>query len=618
MSVLRPLPPRPSLEFERKEAKALLRRLRAGDPDAIARARARHPALASSDVENVKLADAQLVIAREYGFASWPRLVRWFGDVERPRHGGRSLHGRDLNEGMARALVAEHRQRRVWTARLLAAYVPRFYGMRVDDVFAEEVSEDDARLAIARSNGLPSWDVLLERAEADVRQHALVESDPIRSAWRAMYAGDLNALRRVVDEHPDLLHPTEYDEIKGRNLLAGALNAERERGRSTMQPIVEWLVARGLNLQLVLNRKLCGQMGMEPETVRWLLDRGADPNWVAPSGVPVLEHALLRYWNGAAVDVLAARATARASLWIAAGLGDVGDVRRFLDRQGRPTAAARRLRPDFDAVSTPMAPLPDADDEEVFLETLLVAMLNGRTAVIEYMASRGAPVNSLAFGLPLIVMAVGNGWPTVVESLIRCGADVDLRGWRPNMSAREIAREHFGQSPENGDRRRIAQLCGLIPDAILAERDAHPPEPPQVHPTLQEALELSADDAARLGQAVVRQENLLMGLARSGDAPLAFLADVIRMDVARFREDMGDRVRQSNDRVERRELPLDAGAQSAVDAAYAMATERRRDLVLGYHLLFTLVRDERSPVAQLLTRYGADVTRLRAEWDKSL
>ncbi len=34
----RPLPPRPNLEYERKEARALLRRLRVGDPDALVRA----------------------------------------------------------------------------------------------------------------------------------------------------------------------------------------------------------------------------------------------------------------------------------------------------------------------------------------------------------------------------------------------------------------------------------------------------------------------------------------------------------------------------------------------------------------------------------------------------
>ena len=91
MSGLRPLPPRPSLEFERKEAKALLRLLRAGDSRALARARARHSTLSSSP-NGVRLADAQLVIAREYGFASWPKLVWYFGDLERLHHVRRGVH----------------------------------------------------------------------------------------------------------------------------------------------------------------------------------------------------------------------------------------------------------------------------------------------------------------------------------------------------------------------------------------------------------------------------------------------------------------------------------------------------------------------------------------------
>src|SRR5687767_2790446 len=78
MSALRPLPARPSLEFEHKEAKALLRRLRAGEPESLARVTAHHPGIDSADPSRIKLADAQLVIAREYGFASWPKLVRYF------------------------------------------------------------------------------------------------------------------------------------------------------------------------------------------------------------------------------------------------------------------------------------------------------------------------------------------------------------------------------------------------------------------------------------------------------------------------------------------------------------------------------------------------------------
>ncbi|HEV7992122.1 MAG TPA: Clp protease N-terminal domain-containing protein [Gemmatimonadaceae bacterium] len=620
MSVLRPLPPRPSLEFEHKEAKALLRRLRAGDPNAIARVRARHPDFDASDPTRAKLADAQLTIAREYGFASWPRLVRWFGDVERPRHGGGYLHELSLYDGMARSLVAEHRDRRTWTARLLSAYVPRFFGMRMHDVFAMEVSEDDARLAIARSNGMPSWEALVERTEADVRQRALMESDPMRDAWRAMREADLDALQRVVGEHPELLAPSVYDEIKGRNLLASALNHERRLGREAMRPIVDWLVANGLDLQLVLDRKLCGEMGMEPDTVRWLLERGADPNWIAPSGIPVLEHALLRYWNGEAVDVLAAHAKPRHALWIAAGLGDVDGVRRCLDKHGRPTAAARRIRADFDAVGAhSLAALPDPDDEELLVEALLIAMLNGRAQVIEYMASRGAPVNSLVFGTPLINWAVGSGWREVSESLVRSGADLDLRGWRSDSTAREVARGSFEAAPDDPIRRDIVVLCGMDPDVVLAEWNTRPiDEAPTVHPMLKYAMELSVDDALRLGQTEVHPENLLMGLARCDDPPLSYLHDTVPMDIARFRADMGDRVRSRDDLVAQRDLPLRDDGRVIVEAAFALAAERRRSGVLPYHLLLALVREEDSPLATLLRSYGADVVRLRAQLETLL
>ena len=195
----------------------------------------------------------------------------------------------------------------------------------------------------------------------------------------------------------------------------------------------------------------------------------------------MLEHALLQYWNGEAVDVLAARTTPRTALWIAAGLGDVERVHRSFDRQGRPTSAARRLRPDFDAAGPfSVAAHPEADDEEILVEAFFVAMLNQRTAVLEYMASRGTPIDSLVYGSPMIIMAVGNAWTPVVECLVRCGANLDLRGWRPEQTAREMARAMFEQMPGDAERRRIVELCGMDPDVILAERDAQPTEPPEL------------------------------------------------------------------------------------------------------------------------------------------
>lgn len=421
----RPLPPRPSLEYERKESRALLRRLRAGDPNALVSARALHPTIDASHPERIRLADAQLIIAREYGFRSWPRLVRWFGDVERQLHARFRLDGdRSSYEARARQIVAGHRERGTLAGRALAAYVPRFYGLPLDTVFASTIDEADARLAVARMHGAPSWKVLMERVDATPRTPPMAgPGAPIRDAIAAMAAGDLDALQRAVTTHPDLLQPSVYDPSSGSTLMWAALGQERRRGAEAMRPIMDWLAARGLDRQRELDLRLRGHIGMTSEEVRNLLDLGADPNWVADNGVPVLEHALVRYWNGGAVDVLAARATPRKALWISAGLGDVEGVRRFLDSQGKPTRAARRLRPDFVAVGPPgfMPQLPDADDEELLLEALVVAMLNGRVEIIEYLAARGAPVNSLAYGKPLVAIATVNGMTAVAEALARAG-----------------------------------------------------------------------------------------------------------------------------------------------------------------------------------------------------
>lgn len=73
------LPPNPNLEYDKKQAKALLKAYQAGDAAAVERVRASHPRLENVPQTRIppevfKLSDAQLVIAREYGFSSWPKL----------------------------------------------------------------------------------------------------------------------------------------------------------------------------------------------------------------------------------------------------------------------------------------------------------------------------------------------------------------------------------------------------------------------------------------------------------------------------------------------------------------------------------------------------------------
>lgn len=65
----RSLPSRPDLAQQKKQAKELLQSFLAGDAEARARVRAVLP-----DKQTIALADAQFVLAREYGFASWAAL----------------------------------------------------------------------------------------------------------------------------------------------------------------------------------------------------------------------------------------------------------------------------------------------------------------------------------------------------------------------------------------------------------------------------------------------------------------------------------------------------------------------------------------------------------------
>src|SRR5262245_54051811 len=77
---VRSLPNNPSLEHLRKDAKRLRRAVAAHDAGAIAQVREFHPH-ADDAVARMALTDAQLVVARSYGFASWPRLKQHLAEI---------------------------------------------------------------------------------------------------------------------------------------------------------------------------------------------------------------------------------------------------------------------------------------------------------------------------------------------------------------------------------------------------------------------------------------------------------------------------------------------------------------------------------------------------------
>lgn len=428
-----PLPARPNLEFERKRARQILRAIHAGDADALYRVRRYRSNVRAT---SVKLADVQLTVARDYGFPSWPRLVAYYVTWNRHEQSGPRFQSYGPSHWNMRVghIIHGHGRRQPFAVRALASFVPRFNGRSDAEILSAPVTQADAQLAVARMQRFPSWEALLEYSHDEPRDPSMgIEAQmkaslerrygaPFAAAMSALKRRDLASLSRLIDAHPELLQTPSLDKPGTSSLLRSALLFERNEPGAETRAVSDWLVTRGADLATTLNRMLLERIHVKTADVAFLLERGADPNWLQPNGLTVLEHALLRYWNPEAVDLIASRVTPRPAFWIAAGLGDVPGMLRFLDRHGRPTSAARRNRPDFTAVGLEIPSHPDADDLEIVWEAFCVAGFNQRLAALDALLDRGFPIDHAPWGSTLLEWAEGNRVTALADYLVMRGA----------------------------------------------------------------------------------------------------------------------------------------------------------------------------------------------------
>ena len=106
------LPPRPNLEHLKKQAKDLLQAFRQGEPEAVEKFRPLGGRMAAAGAAP-KLTDAQRLVAREYGFASWAKLKAHVESVA-PANRRRSRSSSRWARGARRPAA---RQRRSWPTR---------------------------------------------------------------------------------------------------------------------------------------------------------------------------------------------------------------------------------------------------------------------------------------------------------------------------------------------------------------------------------------------------------------------------------------------------------------------------------------------------------------------
>lgn len=109
------LPPAPSLEHFKKQAKALLRGFQTAEPAALRLIKELHPECQLLSPEEVAqrpltLSDVQLVIAHDYAFPSWPKLKAWLEANQHPKRleWVRAIKDEDLHLLAARSFLAEH------------------------------------------------------------------------------------------------------------------------------------------------------------------------------------------------------------------------------------------------------------------------------------------------------------------------------------------------------------------------------------------------------------------------------------------------------------------------------------------------------------------------------
>jgi hypothetical protein len=609
-SEVRALSPRPNLEYERKQAKQLLDQLKAGNPEAIARL-TKHKRDSSGGFQ---LSDAQFTIAREYGFTSWPRLVEYFEALARHEL---AFDARDYRssieslESWARTIQADHKQRRAWTVPYLTSYVPRFHGRSPEQVLASEVTIDDAKLATARMYRYPSWEVMASHPPPPPPDAWMAHDSPVIKASRAVRDEKLDEVERLVELHPELLGPNS-------TLAHDVVLHEIKQPSAAGRRVYEWLAER-IDFQPALNRMILGHMRMLPEHMHRLLELGADPHWLPPNGYTVLEHVIARAWNGRVVDLIAERVERRAGFWISAGLGDADDVARHFDAQGALTDEARNNRPDFFAMhAVPLPSSPGASDEEIIWEAFLMAAFNERLAVLDVLLDRGFPIDYIGWGQPIVHFAVAEGRPELLQYLIRRGANLDLKGWRPHITARELAEQHFLNPHGLPNAARILELCGgRDPETLRREREERRAQRVlATTPQVEKAFHYAKQDALAKKLDAVDQESLFIGLLREAGMSVAILADA-GVDLGRLRLALADRLESVNV-----DVPAEMTANPEVSAilldARTTAEQRKHEYLTPVHVMHALVTRASKPVLELLREAGTSSEIVLAKLEQTL
>jgi ankyrin repeat protein len=337
----RNLPARPNLAQYKKQAKELLKRWKASDPETTS-----------------KLADAQHAIAREHGFDTWKKFTE-----EIARRTG-SEQKAAIWKSAEDALIARDA---TMLDRLLRAHEKMFCTERPQSSWFGGLTPDykggDARAIIVRNHFFETSEQFIE-FDAQMKD----ASSPVARFERAVDAivsGDSGWLERALREHPELVRVRSartHHSMLLHYVGANGVEGFRQRTPKNAVQVAELLLRAGAEVDAVadmyggattlglvatsIHPKLAG---VQEALIDALLAHGARMDRRGAAGnAASLVNGCLANGRGEAAEFLARRG-APLDLEGAAGVGRLDVVTSFFEADGslKPTATPAQRRDGF-------------------------------------------------------------------------------------------------------------------------------------------------------------------------------------------------------------------------------------------------------------------------------
>jgi ankyrin repeat protein len=421
-----------NLEQQKKQARELLRAIRAGHADALSRLRSHHARWIAVDDARVRqlvaLHDAQFALAREQGFASWPKLKAYAEPAVHSRQTRLFVADVAWIADRVHGLMRTRQSAGPAALEQIREWHPRFADRSDEEIRLAPFTEEDARLVYAREHGFETWEDLTRRVTHVASSRDLAATEPFMAAFGALQAGDVARFKELVGANPVVVHQRGTN---GNTLLNLAVSVAGKPDWKGGMSAIETLVAAGADVDEANDRGWTPlhQAGYanKPEIASLLVAKGAavDAEAHGAGGTPLI--AALFWGHREVADVLARHGVAPRNLRAAAGLGIPELVEACFEGPHTLTADAGAARGFYRPHSGFPDWEPSTDPQEVLDEALVWACKSNRIAVLERLVGAGARLDADPYrGTPLIWAAACNrteaaGW------LLDRGANVNQK-----------------------------------------------------------------------------------------------------------------------------------------------------------------------------------------------